>query len=232
MATNKYQNGKVYKLVNDVDDKVYVGSTTSTLTKRKSGHKKDAVNQTNRRVYKHLNQVGWEHVEIVLVETYPCSTKDELNARERKWIDELKPELNKVLPCRTHKQYRQDNKEKIADRNRNYRHNNKEKIAERQKKWEQENKEKIAERARQYRQDNKEKIAEQKKQYTQDNKEKKQQYIQDNKEKIAEKKKQYEQDNKEKIAERKRQYRQDNIEVALMREKAYRERKRLEKMQS
>jgi group I intron endonuclease len=219
MATNKYQNAKVYKLVNDVDDKVYVGSTTSTLTKRKSEHKGDAkkATQLNRRVYKHLNEVGWENVEIVLVETYPCNSKDELNARERKWIDELKPSLNKALPCRTKKQWEQDNKEKVAV------------YAERKKQRRQDNKDKIAEMNKQLEQDN-DTIAVMKKKCEEDKEkiaEKNMNYRNNNKEKIAEKKKQYEQDNKEKIAERKRQYRQDNIEVALMREKAYRERKRL-----
>ena len=28
---NRYNNGKIYKLVNDVDDEIYVGSTTGTL---------------------------------------------------------------------------------------------------------------------------------------------------------------------------------------------------------
>ena len=35
-----FQNAKVYKLVNTVDDKIYVGSTCRSLAKRKQGHKK------------------------------------------------------------------------------------------------------------------------------------------------------------------------------------------------
>ena len=89
------------------------------------------------------------------------------------------------------RQYRQENKEKIAEAQRQYYQNNKEKRAE----YRQENKEKIAEAQRQYKQDNKEKIAE-----------RMSQYYQENKEKIAEGNRQYRQENKEKIAEQTRQY--------------------------
>ena len=64
------------------------------------------------------------------------------------------------------RQYRQENKEKIAEAQRQYKQDNKEKIAERMSQYYQENKEKIAERMSQYRQENKEKIAEGNRQYT------------------------------------------------------------------
>ncbi len=90
-----YGNGKIYKLVNNVDDKVYVGSTVNPLWKRKGQHKASSKEDPNRYVYQHLNIIGWENVEIVLIENFPCNSKDELHQRERHWIDELKPELNK-----------------------------------------------------------------------------------------------------------------------------------------
>jgi hypothetical protein len=34
-----YENGKIYKLVNEVDDEIYIGSTTVRLCNRKSKHK-------------------------------------------------------------------------------------------------------------------------------------------------------------------------------------------------
>jgi hypothetical protein len=93
---SRYQNAKVYKLVNDTDDEFYIGSTSMSLAKRKSSHKAMAKIQVNRRVYAHLNEVGWEHVRIVLVEAYPCENKQELLRREQHWMDELSPSLNKI----------------------------------------------------------------------------------------------------------------------------------------
>jgi hypothetical protein len=96
-----YGNGKIYKLVNNVDDKIYIGSTCSTLAKRKGQHKANLNKYPNMTSYKHFNEVGWHNIDIVLIETCECKTKDELHRRERHWIDELKPELNKQIPTRT-----------------------------------------------------------------------------------------------------------------------------------
>mgnify|MGYP003111675838 CR=1 FL=1 len=62
-------------------------------------------------------------------------------------------------------QWRQANKEKIAEYNKQYHQANQEKVAERKKQYRQANKEKLLERSRQYHQENKEKVAERKKQY-------------------------------------------------------------------
>ena len=85
--------------------------------KEKSGHKRDAKRSPEQPVYKHLNGVGWENVEIVLIESFPCKSKTELHARERYWIETMKPELNKVIPStRTAKERNEANKEMIAER--------------------------------------------------------------------------------------------------------------------
>lgn len=130
MTTNKFSNGKIYRLVNNVDDEVYVGSTVQTLAKRKGGHKTDARRCPDFKVYKHLNNIGWDNVEIVLIENYSCNCKDELKARERYWIDEIKPSLNKIVPLRTFKEYYVDNQDKLKEYQKSYREANKDKIQE------------------------------------------------------------------------------------------------------
>jgi group I intron endonuclease len=134
---NRYENGKIYKLVNNVDEKIYVGSTCLPLAKRLYRHKNDAKREKrcNTPAYKHLNEIGWENVEIILVEEFPTLNKYNLEKRERYWIDTLHPELNKNIPTRTkaemnaqrckenyaqhweeRKQYREDHKEQIKAR--------------------------------------------------------------------------------------------------------------------
>jgi group I intron endonuclease len=103
--TERYNLAKIYKLVNNVDDKIYVGSTCLTLTKRKSCHKVSCLKCPNQPVYKHLNEIGFNNVDIVIIESFPCPSKDELHKRERYWIDLLKPELNKNIPSRTMAEY-------------------------------------------------------------------------------------------------------------------------------
>ena len=135
------------------------------------------------------------------------------------------------------KQWRKDNKEKIAEQKKQYRKNNKEKIAEDMKQYRKDNKEKIAEYQKQYHKNNKEKIAEYQKQYHKDNKEKIAEYRKDNKEKLAE----YRKNNKEKLAEYKKQYHKDNKEkiaeylknnkekIAERKKQYYKNKKKLEK---
>ena len=57
----------VYYIVNDIDDKVYVGSTTTELYHRWSQHKADAKKGEKSPLYDLMRQYGAEHFKIVLV---------------------------------------------------------------------------------------------------------------------------------------------------------------------
>lgn len=143
MATNKYANGKIYRLVNDVDDELYIGSTCLPLHKRLYNHKMEARGEKPKTVHKHLNQIGWDTVKIVLVELYPCNNKMELERQERKWIDELKPSLNKRIPTRTTAEYRNDNKVVIAQKKKEEYEKNKEYYLSYQQTYRESNREEL-----------------------------------------------------------------------------------------
>jgi hypothetical protein len=190
MADGRYNNGKIYKLVNDVDDEIYIGSTCLPLSKRFYGHK-IAAKKRNVRVYQHLNNIGWDNVKIILIEEYPCNNKMELLRKEREHIENLNPQLNMRTPTRTNKEYYEANKEVISQKRKEWRENNKELISIRVKEWRENNKSYMKE----YREANKEVIAQKKKDYAEKNKEK-----------IAEVKKYYYEANKEVINKKKREY--------------------------
>jgi hypothetical protein len=120
-----YKDGKLYKLTNDIDDVEYVGSTCRSLDLRRRGHEKDSRNETERPVYAYLNWIGWEYVNIVLLEDFPCKNKKQLQKRERYWIEKLKPDLNAVIPTRTDQEYRADTKEHKKQYNKEYLEKNK-----------------------------------------------------------------------------------------------------------
>lgn len=88
-----YIEGKIYKIVNDIDDKIYIGSTCNPLHKRFFYHKNKA-SKSGCKFLSHMKLIGPPHFRIILVERYPCASKNELSAREEYWIKELKPELN------------------------------------------------------------------------------------------------------------------------------------------
>ena len=58
----------------------------------------------------------------------------------------MRPVLNKYIPARTLKEYREDNKEKIAEKIKKYYEDNKEKIKEQKKEYYENNKEKLYEK--------------------------------------------------------------------------------------
>ena len=138
-----------------------------------------------------------------------------------KKCDKQYREDNKDKLAEYRKQYYQDNRDKIRERHKQYREDNKDKI----KQYYQDNKVKILEHSKQYRQDNKDKITEQRKQHYRDNRgkilERCKQYYQDNKDKLAEYKKQYYKENEEKYAEYRKQYYQDNREKLTKQNKQY-----------
>ena len=72
-----YKQGKIYKL--EGGGKFYYGSTIQSLPQRRGDHCSDATTRRQKtKVYAFFNSIGWENVSISLVETYPCSTKQEL----------------------------------------------------------------------------------------------------------------------------------------------------------
>jgi group I intron endonuclease len=108
-----YQNGKIYKITNCIDDEVYVGSTCQSLSRRFSKHKDMSRCRPNYKIYQHFNKLGIDKFCISLIEDYPCNNKTELRCREGVFIKE-QGTLNSQIECQTAKEYREENKEKIA----------------------------------------------------------------------------------------------------------------------
>ena len=121
-----YQKAKIYKLWSPqgTEDEIYFGSTTNELYKRKNGHKSQKYNSCNSKILFEK----YDDVRIELVEEYPCNNKEELNKKEGEYIRNNKC-LNQRIPCRTQKEYREDNKEHIKE----YYQKNKEQISEQKK---------------------------------------------------------------------------------------------------
>lgn len=171
MDTNKYAQGKIYKLTNTIDDLIYVGSTYRNLKKRFQKHKEDAKLKKSK-VYTHLNKIGWENVSIELLEDYPCQSKAELCTREREYIEQLQAALNNNIPIRkadelyeTNRIYREKNKDIIKEKKRLYRIANHDKELARGKVYRENNRDKVAEKNRRYYENNREKEAQRQKDY-------------------------------------------------------------------
>jgi len=135
-----YSKTQIYKLIhkNDINNEnIYIGSTTN-FVKRKSKHKEHCNKEKSKKhhfkVYQNIrNNGGWEEWSMLLIEKFPCIGKTESDVRERYWIDFHKSQLNIVIPGRTNKEWRYDNKKTLIEKQKNYRQNNIKKIKEQEK---------------------------------------------------------------------------------------------------
>ena len=165
-----YQKGKIYKIESHLGDKIYIGSTTKQylsqrMTAHRNGYKRWKAEKCTRVTsYDLFDTYGIENCQIVLIEIFPCNSKDELHSREAFYIRSMTC-VNKYIPDRTDEEYREGRKDIKKEYDTKYRELN----SERKKAWDKHYREThtdiIKERKMNYREENKEKIKETKRQY-------------------------------------------------------------------
>ena len=132
-----YQKGKIYKIVDNTTDNIYIGSTCEpTLARRLAKHVASYKSHLNKN-YHYISSFDIlknGDYDIILIENFPCNTKDDLFARERYWTNEHIFCVNK---CRNQglikeigqkeysKDYYENNRDKINEKHKIYRDNNK-----------------------------------------------------------------------------------------------------------
>jgi hypothetical protein len=223
------RTGRIYKIISGQGDECYVGSTFQSLTYRWRDHKqgyrsykKD--NNNNISSYDLFDKYGVDNCAIILIKEYEICDRRHMEAYEQLWINKLNcinkqnsfcikklykkqyREQNKDKIIQRNKQYYEQNKDKYKEHNKQYREQNKDKCKEHNKQWREQNKDKCKEHNKQYREQNKDKINQRKRERREQNKEvirqKDKQYYEQNKDKIKEKSKQYYEQNKDKINQR------------------------------
>jgi len=139
-----YSLAKIYQIICNTTGKRYIGSTVQKkLCTRLATHVSKKNTTTSREIIEGGNY------DMVLIENFPCDSKDELHKRERHFIETLDNCVNKYIPNRTKKEYRHDNRKKIKDyyvenkieilkKHKNYYDNNREQILKQQKAYDKE----------------------------------------------------------------------------------------------
>ena len=148
---NKLNNAKIYKITDNTNNNKYIGSTCKTLNQRLSVHKCDYKRFLKGLFHniKSFDILKNGDYKIELLENCNIKTKQELLERERFYIENNEC-LNKCIPCRTHKQYYNDNKDKFKE----YYNDNKDKAKE----YYNDNKEKLNNCHKEYNANNKDKL--------------------------------------------------------------------------
>ena len=155
---NRYEKGKIYKIVDAGFNKSYIGSTCETLSRRIERHRmayRKYLNGKRMETKCHLlfDEFGVENCRIFLIENFPCNSKEELLKQEGFHI--LQNEcVNKNVAGRTNEEYYDHKKEQIKEKNRVYYHNNIEERKAKQKEYRDEHKEELKEKKQKHRDDN------------------------------------------------------------------------------
>lgn len=87
----------IYKITNDNDGLVYIGSTIGRLERRFFGHIRDVNGGSTTKLHSHMRAIGIEHFSICGIEEHGPITRNELRAKEDEQIvihDSMKNGLN------------------------------------------------------------------------------------------------------------------------------------------
>ena len=153
---NKFYNSKIYKIIDNTNDNVYIGSCCSSLKTRLSKHKcsyemflfnniKSFEIIKNKDYIKSFDIIKNNDYKIELLEDCDINTKHELFERERFFIENNEC-LNKNIPDISYKQYYNDNINKIDYYQKEYYKKKIEKKYKEAKKYYETNKDKFKER--------------------------------------------------------------------------------------
>ena len=96
MTEVKRYTGRIYRIINDVDNEAYIGSTTQRLSVRMGAHRRNARNGSKRPMYVHMRKVGIEHFKIFLLQHIDNCTKEELKALEHQYFTQVMVEKSKT----------------------------------------------------------------------------------------------------------------------------------------
>jgi hypothetical protein len=138
-----YQKGKIYKIIDNTNNNVYVGSTCEKLCRRLQKHKSSYKCYLNPNVKQgHMRSfdiIKNGDFKIVLIEDYPCNNKEQLLSREQYFIDKIDC-INHNNPIHESKEYQQK-----------WRDNNREHCNQKSREWSKKNRDKKNEINRLYR---------------------------------------------------------------------------------
>jgi hypothetical protein len=228
--------GQIYKLL-CADGHYYIGSTKTDLKYRLYHHKQHSILWPERKVYSHILSCGWDNVTIVSIETFVCTSREELLKGENEHIkkslsDPLclninKAKLTKEELLQQQKEYLEANKEKVDAYHANYRKENAVQRREYSAKYAAEHPEQVKAARKAHYEANKAELIEKQKAYVEANKElvkeRKAAWAEKNKERVAELQKVYAEQNKERIQQRGKKYYEANKEIIHEKNKMYHE---------
>jgi hypothetical protein len=198
----------VYKLQCN-DGYYYYGSTKNKINFRLNNHKQDSKKYPERKIYNHINEIGWDCVDIKIIKEISFIRQTELKQEENYFIKQAKIKHDEYC---LNENFAKLTPEERKEMMKNYYEKNKEDILEKQEQYREENRESINNKIAEYRKTN-DKHREYNRKYKQEHKEIRKnypetakKYYDEHKEQISENHKKWIEQNKEHCQEYSKQY--------------------------
>lgn len=131
------RTGRIYKIIHNQSNIVYVGSTFNLLRQRWQTHKTEfKKNKSSTTIQKYFKKYGIENFKIILIKEYQVVDKYHLRAYEQLWINKLKS-INKastfgllkdIIKKYITKKWRKENKKKMNETKKKWNNKNKSKV--------------------------------------------------------------------------------------------------------
>ena len=97
IETGLYE-GYIYKIFNDINDKLYIGQTVSTIKKRFSQHTSNNKNNHHMVICNAIKKYGKNHFDVVEIKKICCKDKKELKTRLNKLEKKYIKKFNTLIP--------------------------------------------------------------------------------------------------------------------------------------
>jgi hypothetical protein len=126
-----YSNGKIYKIVCNITGDIYIGSTCEPILARRLSQHVSTYKRYLNGKYHYVTSfkiIEQNNYDIVLIELFPCDSKDQLHARESHYTQNMQC-VNKIKNqgllielgrIEYDKQYTFDHKENIREQRKQY----------------------------------------------------------------------------------------------------------------
>ena len=141
--------GRIYKVLSDNGNEIYIGSTFNTTMGRFKEHEyhynrwKKAQTKDNISVFGLFDKYGIDNCKIILIKEYEVYDRKQLEVYETLWINKLRLNcVNKHQPFCIKKLYTKQNKERIQQYHQKYYKKNKKQFQQ----YRQQNQKKLKEK--------------------------------------------------------------------------------------
>lgn len=117
---------RIYKISNNHDEKVYIGSTRLILRKRMECHRSEAKKGNNKKLSSHMRENGINNFKIELIKEMTVSSKKEARKEEQIEIEKIEKEnLLNILRAYSFNTEKTRDQEKRKKSRRDYYHRKK-----------------------------------------------------------------------------------------------------------